>query len=40
MIAETEDLKVEFCITKEAISKLCLKAGEEESPYDVQKDII
>ena len=31
MVAETEDLIIEYCITTEKITNLCAKEGEEES---------
>ena len=33
MVAETEDLIIEYCMTTEKITNLCAKEGEEESPY-------
>ena len=33
MVAETEDLIIEYCMTTEKITNLCFKEGEEESLY-------
>ena len=33
MVAETEDLIIEYCKTTEKITNLCAKEGEEESLY-------
>ena len=33
MVAETEDLILEYCMTTEKIINLCAKEGEEESRY-------
>ena len=33
MVAETEDLIIEYCMTTEKITNLCAKEGEEESLY-------
>ena len=33
MVAETEDLVIEYCMTTEKITNLCAKVGEEESLY-------
>ena len=33
MVAETEDLTIEYCMTTEKITNLCAKEGEEESLY-------
>ena len=33
MVAETEDLIIEYCMTTEKVTNLCAKEGEEESLY-------
>ena len=33
MVAETENLKIEYCMTMKKITNLCAKVGEEESLY-------
>ena len=33
LVAETEDLIIEYCMTTEKITNLCAKEGEEESLY-------
>ena len=33
MVAETEDLIIEYCMTTEKITNLCAKEGEKESLY-------
>ena len=39
MVVQIEELIIVYCMTKEKVTNLCSREGEEESPYSIMRNL-